>query len=230
MSLTHIQDVEKRKEHYIESLRYWKKIPEIQIVFVENSNTNIKSEVADFTDIDKFEFLTFDGNEYNKSLGKGYGELKCIEYAVLHSKFISEATFIFKVTGRYKVLNFNTFLENFRKEPNIDLLIDFKLNLTFSDSRFFGFTKKFVKDYLMRFESIVNDSEGIYFENILIKAALIAISDGYVYRPLYALPRISGYSGSLGVRYNSSYLHWLRHKVKYYLKYKSIGLGHMPDI
>jgi hypothetical protein len=163
MILTQLQDVEIRKMHYIESVRYWSNVPNIYIVFVENSNTDLSKELKAIVVQNKFEFLTFNGNDYDKNLGKGYGELKCLEYAVLHSKFIKEADFIFKVTGRYKVLNFQSFINAFYKEPTINLLIDFKLNLTFSDSRFFGFAKKFIFDYLMKYEFILNDSQGVIF-------------------------------------------------------------------
>ena len=229
MSLTELQDIQTREAHYIESIMHWCKKPNLHVVFVENSNTNISGSISSDVDISKLEILTFNGNDYNKSLGKGYGELSCIKYAMLHSKFLNEADFIFKVTGRYIVLNYDFFFNSLLKEDKIDLLIDLKLNLTFADSRFFGFTKNFISNYLAKYESIINDSKGIFFETILCKAALNAIADGYVYRPMYTLPRIKGFSGSLGKRFNSNYLHWLRHMYKYYLKYKSIGLGHMPD-
>jgi hypothetical protein len=70
----------------------------------------------------------------------------------------------------------------------------------------------------------------LFFENVLTKAALNAIADGYIYRPLHTLPRIMGYSASLGEKYNTNYLNWLKHNFKYYLKYKSIGLGHLPNM
>lgn len=229
MTMTAIQDIDLRKQQYIESIKYWCKVEGIKVVFVENSNYNFIDELTHFEQLGNFEFLSFDGNTYNKSLGKGVGELQCITYALENSEFVRLSDFIFKVTGRYIVLNFKTFSNYVINNPETDLLVDLKLFLTFSDSRIFGFKKSFISEYMVPYNQMMNDSKGFYFENALAKATLSAIVNNYVYRALPELPRIKGYSASLGRKFKSSYLHWIKHKFKYYLKYKSFGLGHMPD-
>jgi len=229
MSMTEITSTDLRKKQYISSIEYWLKIPEIRVIFVENSGYDFSQELLEYVRSRRIEFLSFNGNNYDKQIGKGLGELLCIEYALSHSSIIEDDTFIFKVTGRYKVLNFVTFLNFVKSNNKLEILSDLKLNLTFSDSRFFGFKKKFVKDYLSLQKHYLNDAKGFYFENALTKAALSAIADGYVFSAMPDLPRIDGYSGSLGKKFKSNYLHWMKHRIKYYLKYKSFGLGHMPD-
>lgn len=230
MAFTQLQDAELRKNQYVEAIRFWTKLSGITVVFVENSSADLSSYFQKEIETGLLELLSFNGNEFDRSLGKGYGELKCLEFAYRNSRFIKYADFVFKSTGRYKLLNFSSFLDTYTTDPNVNLLVDFKWNLTFCDSRFFGFAPAFIPDFLLKFESIVNDSKGIYFEHILCKAALTAIANDYIFKPLATLPRIEGYSGSSGAKYNSNFLHWFRYKFEYNLKHRSIGLGNLPWI
>ena len=229
MSMTALNDTAVRESQYVDSINYWANYSEIKIVFVENSGCDFSNKVNSHILSKKLEFFCFNGNTYDKNLGKGLGELSCIEFALLYSTFLKENPFIFKVTGRYKVLNFDTFLHYIKKNERVDLMVDLKLNLTFADSRFFGFKKEFINEYLLNYKNILNDSESVYFENILTKATLVAVSNGYSYTAMPDLPRICGFSGSLGKEFKSNYIHWMKHRFKYYLKFKSFGLGHMPD-
>ena len=230
MIFTAIQDLEVRRNHYIDSIQFWLKKTKIPIVFVENSNVNLSSYFSNEISNGKLEILAFQGNDFDRRLGKGFGELNCVEYACENSIFLKNSEFIFKVTGRYKVLNFQVFLETYMRNTEIDLLLDFKWRLSFVDSRFFGFTPAFIKDFLSTYREALNDSNGVYLEHVLAKAALNAIADGYTFEPLVSLPRIEGYSASSGIRYNSSYLHWLRFSYEYVLKYRSFNLGNLPWI
>ncbi|MFD2932525.1 hypothetical protein [Spirosoma flavum] len=230
MAFTKLQDANVRKSQYIDSIRFWIEVAKVPIVFVENTNTDLSPYFENELYSNSIEILSFNGNDYDKSLGKGYGELNCLEYAYLNSKFIKDSEFIFKVTGRNKLINFSTFLNDYFVQSNVNILVDFKWNLSFCDSRFFGFTTSFLPEYLLPYKNIVDDSKGVFFEHILCKAALTAIAHDYVYKPLITLPRIEGYSGSTGVKYNSNYFHWLRYKYEYILKRRSIGLGNLPWI
>ena len=214
----------------MESIRFWLRVVDMPIVFVENSDTDLSEFFIEEIAADKLEMLTFSGNNFDKELGKGFGELNCIEYGCSNSVFVSKSTFVFKVTGRYKVINFQTFLRKYNSESNINLLLDFKWRLSFVDSRFFGFTPSFIKEFLAAQRSVLNDSEGVYLEHVLAKAALKAIAEGYIFEPLPTLPRIEGYSASSGVKYNSNYMHWLRYKYEYIIKYRSFSLGNLPWI
>ena len=230
MAFTAIQDKDIRQQQYIESIKFWLGATSLPIVFVENSNTDLSAYFKEEIDVGRIEVLHFSGNSFNKTLGKGVGELNCVEYGCINSELLKKANFIFKITGRYKVLNFNVFLNEYRDNPKTKLLLDFKWNLSFADSRFFGFDPAFVPDFLSKFRNDLNDSDGIYLEHVLAKSALIAIANGYAFKSMVALPRIEGYSASSGVQYNSRYLHWLRYKFKYVSKYKSFELGNLPWI
>src|SRR5690242_165008 len=108
MVLTALSDPLKRQEQYIQSLNYWLHKTDLNIVLVENSNADL-SRFIDKKFHNRIEFLTFNGNDYPKLLGKGYGELNCLKYAYEKSSFLKKSDFIFKLTGRYRVANFEKF-------------------------------------------------------------------------------------------------------------------------
>lgn len=82
-----------------------------QIVFVENSESDLSSLKAiaeQLNIVDKIEFISFPGLDYPQMYGRGYGELFLLDHAMANSRFIRECdadTPIWKVTGRYVVLN-----------------------------------------------------------------------------------------------------------------------------
>lgn len=81
------------------------------IIFGENSayfyNDKILKEMA-FSKRKEFEWLSFLGDQdMVLKRGKGYGEGEIIKYVLLNSKFKSDITCFFKVTGRLQVVNSN---------------------------------------------------------------------------------------------------------------------------
>lgn len=218
MAFTKLSDARARAVQYIESIKFWLQTARIPVVFVENSNADFSGWFEKEVQENRLEMLHFDGNNFDRSLGKGYGELLCLKHAQQHSVHIPDADFVFKVTGRHKLLNFPVFLKMVQQEPELGLVVDFQKYMTFCDSRFFGYAPSFIPDYLSGFGDMLNDSRQVYFEHILCMAALRAISDGYVFRPLVDFPRINGVSGTSNAKYNSSYLYWCRMKPRYRLK------------
>lgn len=219
MSFTKLLDADSRKAQYIDAIKFWLKTIELPIVFVENSGCSLAPFFKDEIAADKLEVLDFEGNNYTRHLGKGYGELLILEYAYHHSKRIREADFIFKVTGRHKILNFSSFQKQYEHCSDIQIMVNFYGFLKNCDSRFFGFIPSFIPDYLVNYKDVVNDSKDIYFENILSYSVLQAIVKGYNFRPFNNLPRVQGSSGTFGIKYNSTYLSWLRHNTEYLVKH-----------
>jgi hypothetical protein len=82
-----------------------------RLVFCENSGSDISAlkEIADNSrNSSKIEFLVFDGMQYPPQYGRGYGELKLIEFAMKQSTVIESAPsecLVWKVTGRYIIKN-----------------------------------------------------------------------------------------------------------------------------
>lgn len=84
------------------------------IVFVENSCSDVgalKDLVARAGIRSKVEFLAFDGMDKPSNYGRCYGEARILDWAMSESAIIRQApaeSICFKVTGRYKILNFPT--------------------------------------------------------------------------------------------------------------------------
>jgi hypothetical protein len=212
MSFTVLQDIDIRKNQYIESIRFYLNSSHCRIIFVENSGIDLSSYFQNEILSKRLEILVFNGNDYDKKLGKGYGEMLIIQYAFDKSEFIKSADFIFKITGRYKILNHESF-EKYFKEKRPDLMINLNNNMLIADSRFFGAIPDFYIRILLDFKSIVNDTNGIYFEHALSKSVHVALLEGSNYSSLYYLPRYSGIAATDGRIYNDSFLFWFRRSI-----------------
>lgn len=115
LQLTRV-DASLRMNDYCEALAYYLSLLTggilSGIVFAENSNHDLSpltQLVADKGMGAKVEFIGFNGLDYPSSYGRGHGEFKLLDYAMHHSEMIQKAassTEIWKITGRYQVLNF----------------------------------------------------------------------------------------------------------------------------
>jgi hypothetical protein len=88
------------------------------IVFAENSDSDV-SELKQLVEqhhlTDQVEFVGFSGLDYPPSYDRGYGEFKLLDYAMKHSKLISnqtKRTVVWKTTGRYITTNLKEILDN----------------------------------------------------------------------------------------------------------------------
>ena len=72
MPFTALSDINVRKQQYLDALRFYVYNTSLPIVYVDNSNVNIK-EYNVFSNIaeDRLELLSFDGN-HDKKHGKGF--------------------------------------------------------------------------------------------------------------------------------------------------------------
>ncbi|MGN6533383.1 MAG: hypothetical protein ACTHK0_16695, partial [Ginsengibacter sp.] len=145
---TFLNDPQKRRSDYISTVRYYLDSYEYPIVFVENSNEDISSQFKNEIENKRLEVLCFDGNNYDEKIGKGLGEMRCIKYGILNSSFINQDHFVFKITGRYKILNLNKFINFYKNHPNAELIADLTNNFSHSQSCIFGFKPFFAKSFL----------------------------------------------------------------------------------
>ncbi len=217
---TLLQDPAIRKAQYLEAIRFYLHHTASPVLFVENSGTDISSDLTEEIKQGRLELLTFQGNNYPKQLGKGYGEMLIVEHALRFSKAMQQAPFVFKITGRYKVLNINSFIAYYNtRAVSCDLLVDFKQHLSYADSRLIGCTAAFLSEVLLRYKNSVNDTEKVYFEHALSKATHEAISKDFRFCTFKYKPRFSGTYGTDNTVYNDSWLHWFPRNIKYRLRY-----------
>ncbi len=165
------------------------------------------------------EFLTFKGNNFDKALGKGYGEMMILEHASKHSSFFKQSDFICKITGRYKIRNIKQLLDFYIQEkPEIMVMLGQQLN--YSDSRLFFGTPSFFTEVLLKYSDQVDDSKKFYFEHALCKAVLEAVGSGYSYLPFKYKIRISGQSGTDGLFYPDGFFSWYKWNLLHILRFK----------
>jgi hypothetical protein len=131
-----------------------------RIVFAENSQsdvTSLKDIAAEAKVTDRVEFVSFNGLNYPPINGRGYGEFLLIDEAMKRSSQLAAlgpSDIIWKLTGRYRVLNMPAMVASATKP--FDLYLDLKdrsitgKRQAWSDLRLFAFTKpgyaRFLKD------------------------------------------------------------------------------------
>ncbi|MFV0470001.1 MAG: hypothetical protein ACK5MK_13875 [Dysgonomonas sp.] len=217
MSQTLLQDKDVRKNQYIQAIKYYLEKTDKRILFVENSGEDI-SPYFENINSNRLEIISFVGNS-EKNRGKGYGEMSIIEYALLKSKFLEESDFIFKITGRYKILNINTFFKQVNKKKELDVLAVLYKNLESADSRMFVCKVDFLTS-LVKQKEMLDDAKGLFFENVLSKTILTFIVSNKKFSEFISKPRYGGIMGTNQQSYNTNII-WLvkniKQKIRYYL-------------
>ncbi len=208
------KNVQDRINDFKKSLPFWLNLNLFKnIIIVENSNyvgdlfvTHIKNSINK----NKTELMIYDGQKYNRNFGKGYGWYQQINRVLKKSKFANNSDYFVFVTGRYIIKNIDKIIS----KTKVPLMCDINSNLTFAYSPITFFSKKFLKDYWLKFCSRTNDSKKRPMECQQAKALLRAISDGYKWQlpPESAdIVAISAYSNS---SYRKNFIH--SYIIKYY--------------
>lgn len=207
MEKTKLQNPEIRKKHYYDALDFYLKRTPYRIVVVENTNYDFSAPYQSYMTAGRLEYLKFDGNQYPREYGKGYGEAKILEYAFEHSVFLKNAPYVMKITGRYviphiKLLLRSTFALNIRKREIV--AADMTKDLTSTWSICVLASGSFWKDYFLPYKDWINDSKNQYFEHALRQGIFRWIAD-HKYFQQYPLPVLhQGTSGTSGRKHQHS--------------------------
>jgi hypothetical protein len=193
------KDPNTRLNDYKQALTLWLAHPDIKsVVLVENSGSDLSElrEIAEKTPEKHVEFLSFAVPEFDGSLGKGYGEMICLQHAIEHSRLLARSSRFVKVTGRYFLRNATDFLHLVGIRRDAEIICDMLLNLTWADSRIFAATPDFLRTYLFPLRDEINDSGGSNFEHVLARAVHVCMANRGVWaEPPFPL-EIQGVSGS----------------------------------
>lgn len=221
MAFTKLQNPDIRREQYLQAISFYLSRYSLPVLFVENSNYDITPYLPADIDRDRIEVITFSGNNFEKHLGKGYGEMAIINEAILRSAFFSTANFVIKITGRHRVLNLGSIIDQYLTLPGTDILADLRDMGKYADSRCWGASVRFITNVFIKFWKDVNDSEGINFEHVLAKAIHQSMLLDYQFEQMKNLARLSGSSGTENQQFDDSWLRWfprdLVHQIKYIL-------------
>lgn len=201
MMFTVLQDKQQRKMQYLNAVKYYLERTSFNIVLCENSGEAF-NELKEISDNSRLEFFSFHGNDYDKSLGKGYGEYGIIQYALKHSRFIRFATVIVKITGRLIVDNIGEIIQ---LQNRLFLYPKYYIFVSVNghdalDSRCFVANKEFFLRYFLAPTNPINDFMGYYFEHYLFDSVK-KLPYRYIVSD-FALPLgIEGVSGTSGIEY-----------------------------
>jgi hypothetical protein len=199
MVFTARKDTNTRLNDYKQALTLWLSHPDVKaLVLVENSGSDLSEllEIASKTPEKEVEFLSFKAPEFDGSLGKGYGEMICLQHAIEHSHLLARCPRFVKVTGRYFLMNATGFLHFVESQRDAEIICDMLLNLTWADSRVFAGTTDFLRNYLLPLRHEVNDSQRSNFEHVLARAAHACMANRGVWaEPPFPL-EVQGVSGS----------------------------------
>jgi hypothetical protein len=201
-------DPKVRLEDYKQALKLWladRHTP--SVVFAESSG-------FDLTEIETVcmtqnphnitvEFISFE-DDYDRTHGKGYGELRVIRRALHDSQIIKPQTMVIKVTGRLYVSNIRSFVEGIRRCPDAEIFCDFRHNLTWADSRAFCASKKFFDDFMIPMQQEIDDTMGTTYEHVLGRAAHRCIAEGRRWSMMPCTLNFLGVSGTSNKAYPNS--------------------------
>ena len=99
------KNVQDRLDDFNDSLPFWLNQDYFKnIIVIENSNYRgklFKENIEKSKNKNKTELLIYDGQKYNRNLGKGYGWYQQIDKILKTSKLAKRSDYFVFVTGRY---------------------------------------------------------------------------------------------------------------------------------
>jgi hypothetical protein len=169
-----------------------------KIIFIENSGYDItffQNEAKKFPEKEIEIMSNKLNNTFEKHLGKGYGEFLCLREVFANSKIVKNTEYFLKITGRYYLKNFTKIYHNLKKNKS-DIQINLKKNLTYADTNIFSGSKSFFVNYVIPHASKTNDTNGVFIEHCIAKAALSGINDNLKFNHFKIYPDIDGIIGT----------------------------------
>lgn len=205
MSFTFLNDQNERLKQYIDSLKWYLNNTYFKILFVENTNFDISGLFKNEIQTGRLECLTFEGNNFDRQLGKGYGEAMILKYALNNSLMLKKSTTIVKITGRVVVKNIQNLINRFNDADTV--YTDFsrlKSDRNKLPSVFVIAPKSFWFLFLNNV-NYINDSQNIYFEHVLKYTVDYWIQKQHKYNIISLPIHYSGISGSTGCTYGRNF-------------------------
>ena len=178
---THVAraSIDDRKSDYLVSLGRWLTETDFDLVLAENSGHDLdflREVYADYSR--RVEFISYEGNAYDRSLGKGYGEFDIIKKALNESRFIRSSDYFAKSTGRYFFPKMQSFVDGLSLTDYDYVGIFDQGTSNLVTTGFFLVGRKFITDFVEALpnrwpynDNPVNDGSGFYIEELFTQLA-----------------------------------------------------------
>tara|TARA_B100000161_G_C33550721_1_gene415270 strand:- start:1650 stop:2381 length:732 start_codon:yes stop_codon:yes gene_type:complete len=213
-----------RLNEYIKSISFMlKKYKNLNFVYVDSSNYNLKLKNPEFKKFSNFESLALPAQDVVNKNGKGAGELLSINYALDNSVLLRNRNYIIKINGRYKLLNLEKIIQkiNFKNKNSI-IYGEFRSFNSWFDSRCFLAKKEIFKE-LTKYK--IDEFNGFFFEHALANLVNYHLSKNLSeWRMFQRKPKFIGTSGWDGKNLKSNIFKSLIIDLYYFLKSKIISL------
>lgn len=204
-----VNDLKEREQQYLGTLQFYLQGDAVrEIVFIENSGHDLSAfrELSAGYPQKRVEFISCDLNGYPRQLGKSYGELLTLDYASDHSSLVKEAGGYFKVTGRFPILNIGKLLAEASSREPWEFFCDNKDHPIYDwlrngwtghacDTRFFGVTLDFYRNFFYGRVEELDDSQNRLIEFMFFETAKFAASEHKVIRRFHTEPEYAGKAG-----------------------------------
>lgn len=219
MAYTKLNNPEVRLKQYKDALDWYLENTDYNILLVENSGYDFSADYKEFIDRKRLEFLSYNGNDYDRKLGKGYGEAQIMNYGFSNSTIISSGEArVVKVTGRFICRNIKSICEEHNK-PNVVYANiskdDWGGNLATSSCVIAP--KSFWTEYFLPYRETLNDSKRHHFEHLLYEAIEKWRSDGHKHKEFWTIPQMEGTSGTSGIYTATSPVRDVKSKLLFFL-------------
>lgn len=206
MSYTVINDIAERQQQYEDALTFYLENTNVPIVVVENTGVDFSDKFSEYKNSGRLEYLTFQGNDFDKKRGKGYGEALILKYALEHSSFLKQTKYLCKITGRLIIRNIADIIASKALYLNHVLKSDYQRTDEMSTVSFIiqpDDLKLFLDRHL---DEITESPRGFWLERVIYQSLMY---DKEMYRirllPYSVTPRVEGRSGTFGWSYQDNY-------------------------
>lgn len=160
------------------------------------------------------EILIYDGQNFDRNLGKGYGWYDSIKTGIENSKLGKRSDIFTIVPGRYFIPNAKKILTSLK----CNLMCNINNNLTFAFSPISVFKRDFIVNYWIPECKKSDESIGFPMEKYQARAVLRAIADGYEWELPAEDPFLSAISGTSNMPYMNGFFHTIALRYYSYLK------------
>lgn len=227
MAYTKLSNPEVRFRQYREALDWYLANTDMKILMVENSGYDFSDSYQEQIARGRLEFLVFDGNNYNRSKGKGYGEALIMDYGMEHSNMLKNACandLIVKVTGRLLCLNIIGLCKGVHTKTVYANITKDDWDGNICSSQFVIAPISFWRDCFLPKREMLNDSKCYHFEHLLYDSIILWRKDGKNFREFWNIPLMEGISGTSGAVIKTTQT--LFQKLTYRLMYVLHRLGY----